>query len=439
VNLTFVTGSASSGELPAGWEAVCPNPALAPRFGHDGTALVATGNGRRECFGYLRRSVRLEAGRTYRLKVVLRAEELDDLNRHLVHGVFAGAAEEGSTNFNDGIFSYRRNDARALGEARFPGPAEAMNAEVRLYFRFSAHGRVWWEHVSLEECEPIPPRLVTIACSWGYNDLAGWGRWLDRAGERGADIALLPEFFDDSEAIAILNSADRTLSGTGMDGPGATLLADKARRWRMLTCGTFYERRDDLILNSAPLFDRDGGLIGVYSKNNLYDPELDKGATPGQGLPVFTTDLGQAGILICYDYWFPEAFRLLAYKGAEIILFPNGGYYFDLLPARAADNGVWVAASSLNCPAGVWDPTGARAGEIEPRSPNWAPSSIRAFRKDDELRMILATVDLSQRRSPAWYGGPMRAAPGGRRARQTLIAPIEDELAAESRRWWEDA
>ena len=52
--------------------------------------------------------------------------------------------------------------------------------------------------------------------------------------------------------------------------------------------------------------------------------------------------------------------------------------------------------------------------------------------------MIVATVDLSRRWSPAWWGGPMRSAPGGRRCRQSLIVPIEDEIARQAKRWWDE-
>ena len=64
---------AEPGALPEGWELVAPNPPLAPRFGlvRDGnsqTVLQAEGNGRLECFGYLRHKVRLEGGKTYRMR-----------------------------------------------------------------------------------------------------------------------------------------------------------------------------------------------------------------------------------------------------------------------------------------------------------------------------------------------------------------------------------
>jgi len=423
-NGDFVKGVV--GGIPDGWEAVCPNEAIAPVFKlaetQDGKpALMATGNGRRECFGYVRHPIHLDANKTYQMRVRLRFEGMDDLNRHLVHGVFA-------SNFNDGVFTYRKEGRWVIGEGRFPAAAEPTDGEVRLYFRFSAHGKVWWDRVSLQECDPIPPRLVKIACSWGRGDLTHWAGWLDQAGEKGVDVALLPEMFNDKGVR----------DAEPIDGAAGSLLAEKARQWRMYVSGTFYEKRGDLVFNTAPLFDRDGNLVGTYCKNQLYDPEEDEGATPGVGFPVFQTDFGKVGIIICYDSWFPEPTRLLAYKGAELILFPNAGYFTGLMPARAADNGVWIAVSSLNSPAGVWDSSGACAGEEDPNPTRYVVSSIREFERDDEWRMLVVAVDLSRRYSPHWWGGPMRSAPGGRRLRQTLIDPIEEEIAREAKRWWKE-
>lgn len=410
------------GQIPDGWEVFCPNPNLAPIFKMlENKALMAAGNGRRECFGYICHPVHLEANKTYRMRVRLRFENMDDLNRHLVHGVFSGS-------FNDGIFQYRKDGQWVIGDGRFPTGDNPVDGEARLYFRFSADGKVRWDQVSLQECEPIPPRLVKIACSWGTGDMDYWAGWLDRAGEKKIDVALLPEMFNnkgvkDAEPI---------------DGPTCQLMSQKAKQWKMYVSGSFYEKRDDLAFNTAPLFDREGKLLGTYSKNQLYDPEEDEGTTPGVGFPVFQTDFGKLGIIICYDSWFPETSRLLAYKGAELILFPNAGYFTGLMPARAADNGAWVAVSSLNCPAGVWDPSGACAGEETPNPTRYVVTSIRDYEKDDNGHTLIATVDLSRRYSPHWWGGPMRSAPGGRRLRQTLIVPIEDEIAREAKRWWEE-
>ena len=412
------------GSLPKGWEAVCPNPVLAPAFtlvGDDNRsrALMAKGNGQPACFGYVRHPVRFEANRTYRLRVLLRCEGLADLNRHLLHGVFG--------DFNDGVFSYRKEGDWVIGEGRFPAPQTPANGEVRLCFRYSPHGRVWWKRVSLQECAPAKPRPVTVAVSWGGGSMEHWAHWLDAAGKRSVDIALLPEGF---------NSFD-IQKAEPPDGSAATLMACKAREWKMYVSGSYYQQRGDLRFNTAPLFDREGRLAGQYDKVQLYDPEMYQGVTPGEEMHVFDADFGRVGIMICYDSWFPETARLLAYRGAELILFPSAGYYEELMPARAADNGVWIAASSHNNAAGVWDSGGARAGEKEADPSRFVQSSIQSVNRDEQLRMLVVTLDMSRRWSPHYWGGPMLSAPGGRRVRQTAIESIEEKIAREAARWWE--
>ena len=412
------------GGLPQGWESVAPNPVLAPRFSQvrddaGKTVLQAQGNGRLECFGYLRHKVRLEAGKTYRMRAQLRLKDMEDLNHHVVHSVFASG-------FNDGLFTYRKEGERVIGEDRFPGPKAAGEGEVRIQFRFSEGGTVWWDRISIQECEPIPPRLVKVAVSWGKHDMGHWSRWLDRAGEKRADIAVLTEGFNGKPPA----------DPEPLDGPAARLLADKAKHWKMYVSGTFYEKRSDLVYNTAVLFDRRGELVGTYEKVQLFDPEEHMGVTPGVRLPVFKTDFGNVGIMTCYDSWFPETARLLAYKGAELILLPNAGYDMELMPARAADNGVCVAVSSENCPAGIWDSGGACAGEKAPDATRYASTSIRDVDKDESYQLLIATLDLSRRWSPHYWGGPMLSAPGGRRLRQTRIVPLEDEIAREAKRWW---
>ncbi len=409
------------GALPEGWTLAAPNPALAPKVqwveGENGRRLLlAEGNGRKECFGIVKHPVQLAAGKTYRLRVRLKFQGLDDVNRHLVHGVFAGG-------FNDGVFEYRKEGDWVVGESRFPGPAAAANGELRLYFRYAAQGKVWWSGVSLQECEPIEPQPVKIAVCSGGGDRKRWEKFLDTAGEKHCDVALMGEFFEAGVHAS--------------DGPAMKFMARKAQRWKMYVCGTLRLRRGDVVYNSAPLFDRRGKLVGIYDKVMLYDPELDDGTSPGDRLPVFDADFGKVGIMTCYDSWHPSVAKLLALKGAEVILFPSAGYYMQLMHARAADNGVVIAASS-NSPCGVWDGGGNQADGRSTDPTRSAPTAIIAFEKDDGQKMQIVTVDLSKKPSPAYWGGPMLSAPGGRRVRTTSPVYLEDEIAREVRRWWKE-
>ena len=124
---------------------------------------------------------------------------------------------------------------------------------------------------------------------------------------------------------------------------------------------------------------------------------------------MFKTDFGKVGIMTCYDSWHPAVARLLALKGAEVILFPSAGYYMQLMHARAADNGVVIAATS-GSPCGVWDGGGNQADGGSPDATRYAPTSIVAFEKDDGQKMQIVTVDLSQD-SPARITGAARCFP----------------------------
>lgn len=416
------------GGLPDGWKVQSPRPVLTPNFqlverAGGGLALVAEGNGRTECFGYIYSPVSLTAGKHYRMHVELEAEGMEDLNRHLEHAVFGDA-------FNNGIFGYRRNGKFVVGESTFAGPEKDMEAEMRLYFRFSAKGRVLWNNVSIEPCDPLSSRVVSVACRQGGlpkdAGMSYWEAWLDNAGKAKVDIALLPEMYN----------GKKPSEAELLHGPAGRLLAAKAKQWNMYTCASFYEKRGDLVYNTAPLFDRNGELVGKYEKCYPYDPELVEGVTPGNSFPVFETDFGKVGIMICYDSWFPEAARMLSLNGAELVLFPSSGYYVDLMPARTSDNGLWIAASSLVCEAGVWDSGGARAGEATPSATRYVGSSIRSYSFDPQFNMAIAHIDLSQRYSPHWWGGPMNSAPGGRRVRRTSIEPVEPQLERAERQWW---
>jgi predicted amidohydrolase len=395
------------------WDFVSPNPVLQPRFsirmGTQGTpvGLIAEGNSRPECVGYARCRVRLKGGAWYRLAVTFQFQNLDPVEVHTVHGLYGDG-------FSGGIASLDVDGDRAHGEERFAGPEADMDAELRLYFRLSAHGRICWESVALQECDPEKPRLVSIACHHGPLATGAtteyWEQWLNSAGNRGASLALLPEIFDGKGPEAAETA----------DGPAASLLSAKARQWKMLTCGTRYERRGDLVYNTARLFGRKGELLGFYDKSVLFEPELDKGVSPGRGPDVFRTVLGNIGIMTCYDGWFPEIAQALAVKGAEIVLFPNVGYYVPLAPGRAVDNGVFLVTSSINGPAGIWDPGGVRAGQTEIEPTQESPTSVVESQFSETDRMLVATVDLSRKYAPHWRGGPRAARWNAIQPRQTI-------------------
>ena len=412
-NGDFSTGAL--GALPEGWKVVCPNEALAPTFaltetGKGERCVMASGNGRVACFGYIRQKVNVPQGKTFKMTVRFKVQGIEDLNRHLVHGIWG--------TFNNGIFEYRREGEWIVGENRFAGKGGAC--EVRLYFRFSPVGKVYWSHVSLSECEAIPQRLVKVAVCQGNRNHEAWERFLDTAGKKGCDVALMTEFFDRGVKE--------------MNGPTMAFMSAKAKQWNMYVSGAIRLKRGDTVYNSSPLYDRQGRLMGIYDKVMPYDPELDDGTSPGTDVPVFEADFGTIGIMTCYDSWHPSVAKLLALKGAELVLFPNAGYYMQLMHARAADNGVVIAATSSHSPCGVWDAGGHQADDGSKDGTRHAPTQIVAYEEDKQQKMQIVTLNLAKEASPHYWRGPMRSAPGGRRVRATSSYCLEDEIAREVRR-----
>jgi predicted amidohydrolase len=292
----------------------------------------------------------------------------------------------------------------------------------------SSHGRAWIKNISFEECAAIPPRCVKVACVEGNTTLDVWEQTLDSIGSEKVDLVLLPEFFRSA------NYKDPE----PMDGPSFSLMSKKAKQYKMYVAGTFYhmDRSDGNLYNTGLIIGRDGSIVGRYDKNHPFSPELlDGGVTPGTNVPVFETDFGNIGMMICYDSWFTDVTELLALRGAEVVLFPNAGYYQSIIPARAADNCVRIIASSLGSPMGMWDTSGA-----EVRNPNADPTRFAncentfcdVYEKEVlGIKILIATFDLNVSPSPHNWGGPMRSAPGGRRNRREQKKLLINEIRSE--------
>lgn len=153
--------------------------------------------------------------------------------------------------------------------------------------------------------------------------LAGIGE----AARRGADVVLLPELHL-TEYFCKHQDPDLFDLAEPLDGPTRHALAEAARSHGVVVVGSIFERRaPGLAHNTALVLDRDGTLAGVYRKMHIPD---DPGYhekfyfTPGDtGFKPVDTSVGRLGVLVCWDQWFPEAARLMALAGAEVLLYPT--------------------------------------------------------------------------------------------------------------------
>jgi predicted amidohydrolase len=131
------------------------------------------------------------------------------------------------------------------------------------------------------------------------------------------------------------------------DGPWMQKVEGLARELRVHLVIGFAERRGDRVLNSAALIAPDGKRVALYSKAHTggQEPFNDEGTS----FPVFDTALGRFGLLVCFDRQLPETSRILAIKGAQMILIPAFGLGIEeinediMMRTRAYENGVYVA------------------------------------------------------------------------------------------------
>jgi N-carbamoylputrescine amidase len=130
-----------------------------------------------------------------------------------------------------------------------------------------------------------------------------------------------------------------------LDGPSAQRLSALARRHGIVLVGGIFEKRAPGVFhNTALVFDKDGSLAGFYRKMHIPDDPafFEKFYfTPGDatfsdgrsGFSPVATSVGKLGVLVCWDQWYPEAARLMAMAGADILLYPTAiGWDPDDLP-----------------------------------------------------------------------------------------------------------
>ena len=147
------------------------------------------------------------------------------------------------------------------------------------------------------------------------------------AARRGAQLVLLQElhtgvYFCQSEDTARFDQAE------SIPGPTSDELGAVARELGVVIVASLFERRAaGLYHNTAVVLERDGSIAGKYRKMHIPD---DPGYyekfyfTPGDlGFAPIDTSVGRLGVLVCWDQWYPEAARLMALRGAELLLYPT--------------------------------------------------------------------------------------------------------------------
>lgn len=216
----------------------------------------------------------------------------------------------------------------------------------------------------------------------------------------GAKLVVLPEMFNCPYDIEFFPAFAETCPA----GETVTMLAGLAKKHDIvLVGGSIPEQEGDRLYNTSFVFDRQG-LLARHRKVHLFDVDLAGGMsfkesatlTPGETVTVAQTDLCTLGVIICYDVRFPEILRLMALRGAQVVVVPaaynmiTGPAHWELLlRMRAVDNQVYLvgAAPARDEKAGYV--TYGHSAVVEP----WGDVIARASEKEE---IIYADIDLNR-------------------------------------------
>ena len=225
--------------------------------------------------------------------------------------------------------------------------------------------------------------LVQFACSTDSREnldraLAG----IDDAARRGARLVVLPELF---RTPYFCQAEDQGCFDLAESVPGPTTEAVgklAAERGVTVVASVFERRAPGVYHNTAVVLDADGAIAGVYRKMHIPDDPLYYEKfyfTPGDlGFQAFDTRAGKVGTLVCWDQWFPEAARLTAMAGAQVLVYPTAiGWETGVRPEwEAAEHDAWETVQRGHAIAnGVFVVAVNRIG-VEGRLTFWGQSFV---------------------------------------------------------------
>jgi omega-amidase len=180
---------------------------------------------------------------------------------------------------------------------------------------------------------------------------------IGKAAENGAQMVVLPEMFNCPYDTGKFKSyAESRFNSKSLKEVSSAAIEHDV----YLFAGSIPELLDGKLYNSCFIFNRDGEVLNVHRKMHLFDVDIPEMVfkeseiiTPGNMVTVVETGPIKCGVAICYDMRFPELFKLMTLKGAELMVVPGAfnmttgpAHWKTTVRARAIDNQVYMAAAS---------------------------------------------------------------------------------------------
>jgi predicted amidohydrolase/regulation of enolase protein 1 (concanavalin A-like superfamily) len=383
---------------PAAWTGFSARPESAPGLlasgGEGSYALEVYGNGVPSVYGGWRTRIEgLTGGQQYRFRARALAVDMPSV-RESVTILLRWRGSFGDRVAPDYVWQYApQPDGTVSFDRVLAAPGGTTSVDIQLVLQWAPNGRVRFDALSFTASAAPAPRPVTLAAvSYRPSGTSSGLESVRRAADWGAQVASMhgPDVMVFGELLNVIGAP-----GTYDDkaetvpGPSTDLMAELARTHAVHVAFGLLERDGSLLYNTAVLLDRAGAIVGKYRKMQLALPEAAAGATPGDRVPVFQTDIGRVALLICQDTFFPEPAREAAIQGAELLLVPIWGGKTEFLTARAVEQSMYVVASGYDYFSEVRDPLGTVLDRVETLS---------------QADAAVATVDLSQRFREDWSG-----------------------------------
>jgi predicted amidohydrolase len=386
------------GQNAPGWSGFAQRDEIRPKFFVDTAhyrsapdSLAISGDGNPlEYGGWAYPVPGVRGGRYYRLTAYYRADSVPDERRQIL--VRLDWTDKSGQRTGRPDYAYENSAAGDWTRVTMlvPAPDEAASARIELILGWAPKGTVWWDDITLEEA-PTPPdrwvRVGTVSLHPKNNpdNVGAWLKQIDEIAKEKPDIICLgEEILNEGVSLDYLGTAQP------IPGPATARLGESARKYGMYIVAGLIERDGPAAYNTCVLIDRHGNVAGKYHKVYLPREEIEGGLMPGDSCPVFDTDFGRIGMMVCWDAEYVEPARALATQGAEIILVPAAGGYMTLLKARAFENHLFIVSSGYDVESSIIDPEGEVLFET----------------KDSGVNKVIA-VNL-QKRYTEWWVGDMR-------------------------------
>ncbi len=235
------------------------------------------------------------------------------------------------------------------------------------------------------------PRTVTLGLvqmsmvADPAKNLEAAGAAIVEAAGKGAQVIVLPELFRTLYFCLTQDTAQFDLAEK-IPGPVTEALCPLAKELGVVIIAPVFERAaPGVYFNTAAVIDADGSYLGKYRKMHIpQDPGFEEKFyfTPGDlGFPVFETKFGKLGVLICWDQWYPEAARLMALGGAEILIYPTaiGWLPEEKAELGAAQHNAWQTVQRGHAVANGCYVVAVNRGGTEGETEFWGRSFVSDF------------------------------------------------------------